>query len=346
MNPTLARLLPASLTALLLSSVAIAEPRQACLVGPGGDVVWANVDGHQENWPSHTMVQFDGNLSQDRVVPVTRLDTGARGSVRSRFLKRAELCNNVSQNSNNNNNDKPTPNRIPPDTTPAIKPDFGALGNPFHCGTDVSNASTCNRNALGNLAREGHKTLGYNGARLQIFQFVDAQIVNGKKLVQSVYSNDVLVIKTDGIPADGFNAEHTWPQSSLKKYPGFESSRSDIYHLLPCEIDINGRRGNLPFGECSGEPEGNNGGRVSEMCNGHFEVPEQQKGMTARAMFYVSVAYNMPIDGNQEKVLREWNKNYPPTATELERSERVQKVQGNINPFVAHPEWVELVTDF
>ena len=162
--------------------------------------------------------------------------------------------------------------------------------------------------------------------------------------MQSVYSNDVLEVRTEGIPMGQFNAEHTWPQSFLKKYSNFESSRADIFHLLPCEIKANGERGNMPFGECEGEPAGQ--GRISETCNGHFEPPEQQKGMTARAMFYMSVSYNMPIDPQQEKVLRGWNRQFPPNQTEIERSNRVHQVQGNMNPFVVHPEWVELVADF
>jgi endonuclease I len=333
-----------TLGTIFFTSAAQAQMREACLIGPGGEDVFVRVDGHEERWPGHTLVWVDSNIGNARYANVTRKDTGASGSVRARFLRSAERCSN-----------SPAPSTHP-STTPISNPgnpsdgvtkpiDFGALGDPFNCENSVGSPSECNKSALNKLARDGRKTLGYNGARVQIFQFVDAYSANGKKLVQSVYSNDILEITQEGIPQGVFNAEHTWPQSYLKKYPGFESSRSDIYHLLPCEIGINGKRGNLPFAECPGEPE-NNSGRVSELCGSHFEVPEQQKGMTARAMFYVSVSYNIAIDAGQEKILREWNKKFPPTATEIERSKRVQTVQGNINPFVNHPEWVELVNDF
>jgi endonuclease I len=328
---------------LFFASGAQAQMREACLIGPGNEDVFVKIDGHEESWPSHTLVLVDSNIGNARYASVTRKSDGARGSVRSRFLRSAERCSGSPVPATPPT--APTSNPTNPSDS-VMKPiDFGTLGDPFNCESSVGSPSECNKSALSKLARDGRKTLGYNGARVQIFQFVDAYTADGKKLVQSVYSNDVLEVKQDGIPQGAFNAEHTWPQSYLKKQPGFESSRSDIYHLLPCEIAINGKRGNLPFAECPGEPE-NNSGRVSELCGNHFEVPEQQKGMTARAMFYISVSYNIPLDSSQESVLRQWNKKFPPTATEVERSKRVQKVQGNINPFVDHPEWVELVSDF
>jgi deoxyribonuclease-1 len=321
-----------------------AQMRESCLIGPGGEDIFVKIDGHEENWPSRTLVLVESNIGNARYAIVTRVSDGARGTVRSRFLRAPDRCSNSPAPSNE---PRPAPVSHPENPNNNIrKPiDFGVLGDPFQCEHDLNSPSECNKSALSKLARDGRKTLGYNGARVQIFQFVDAYTINGKKLVQSVYSNDILEIRQEGIPMGSFNAEHTWPQSHLKKNPGFESSRSDIYHLLPCEISINGKRGNFPFAECPGEPE-NNSGRVSELCGSRFEVPEQQKGMTARAMFYISVSYNIPIDLNQENVLREWNKKFPPTATEIERSKRVQKVQGNVNPFVDHPEWVELVSDF
>jgi deoxyribonuclease-1 len=343
MNRNVVSTLLATVGSLLLVPVSFASTRQACLIGPGNAEIWVKTDGHQENWPSRTLVSVASNIGNARYATVTRLSDGTIGVVRARFLRSAERC---SLPTNTPEPLEPTngPGSNEPVPTP-VNVDFGNLGDPFHCENDSKSPSDCNKNALGNLARQGRKTLSYNGAREQIFQFVDANVVSGKKLVQSVYSNDVLEVKTEGIPMGSFNAEHTWPQSSLKKYGNFASSRSDIYHLLPCEIGINGKRGNFPFAECPGEPE-NNSGRVSELCNSRFEVPEQQKGMTARAMFYIAASYNLPLDANQETVLRQWNKKYPPTETEKERSRRVAKVQGNANPFVDHPEWVELVADF
>lgn len=221
-------------------------------------------------------------------------------------------------------------------------------GDPFGCNSssDATSANTCNIKALNQIARDSHKTLGYNRARLEMFQRIDAEIDNaGRKIIRCVYSNRVINVSTEGIPNGEFNTEHSWPQSYLKKYPGFESARSDLYHLYPTEIEINGARGNAPFTECAGEP-GNFQNRISEQCNSGFEPPEDHKGELARSMFYMSVKYNMPIDHMQEKLFREWNAQYPVSPRERSRAERIHKVQANINPFIAHPEWVDLVSDF
>jgi endonuclease I len=175
---------------------------------------------------------------------------------------------------------------------------LASTSDPFGCkgAADAKAVNACNISALSKLARSAHITLGYNRARLEMFQRVDAELDSaGRKIVRCVYSERVLNVTTEGIPTSEFNTEHSWPQSYLKKYPGFESSRSDLYHLYPTEMAINGTRGNEPFTECPGEPNGNQG-RVSEQCGSGFEPPEDHKGELARSMFYMSVTYNMPID--------------------------------------------------
>jgi deoxyribonuclease I len=68
--------------------------------------------------------------------------------------------------------------------------------------------------------------------------------------------------------------------------------------------------------------------------------------VVARAMFYMSVLYGMKIDSSQERTLREWSATHPVELSEVERAEKIHKVQGNRNPFIDHPEWIDLVQDF
>jgi len=68
--------------------------------------------------------------------------------------------------------------------------------------------------------------------------------------------------------------------------------------------------------------------------------------MVARAMFYMAVNYGMEIDAPQEAVLRKWNKEFPVTDRERERDNLVNEYQGNHNPFIAHPEWADLIKNF
>ena len=46
----------------------------------------------------------------------------------------------------------------------------------------------------------------------------------------------------------------------------------------------------------------------------------------------------------QDALLRGWHQSDPVSDKERERNEQVQGVQGNRNPFIDHPDWVERVT--
>ena len=111
-------------------------------------------------------------------------------------------------------------------------------------------------------------------------------------------------------------------------------------HLFPAVSTVNSKRGSRPFGDCEGN------GDEWKVCGNGFEPPHVHKGTIARAMFYVSVAYDLPIDTKQEETLRSWSRQYPVTNAERVRAHRVYQIQGNRNPFVDHPEWIDLIIDF
>ena len=82
-----------------------------------------------------------------------------------------------------------------------------------------------------------------------------------------------------------------------------------------------------------------------ELCSG--ERPGlNRRGNIARAYFYMSFQYKIPIQSEVEDMLREWHFNDPPDDWELARNDRIEAVQGNRNPFIDYPEWVERVGDF
>lgn len=203
-------------------------------------------------------------------------------------------------------------------------------------------SQSCVRNALQRYAREGKSNLGYSGARLALFQKVDVYTnTEGERVVKCVYSSDEFPVG-DEIPRNGVNTEHTWPQTYLRRAGTIGEGKSDLYHLFPTEMRINGMRGSYPFKDCH-----QNRPYEGTICQGNgFEPPEGHKGVVARAMFYMSVLYGMKIDNSQEKTLREWSQTHPVELSEVERAEKIRQVQGNRNPFIDHPEWVDLIQDF
>ena len=58
------------------------------------------------------------------------------------------------------------------------------------------------------------------------------------------------------------------------------------------------------------------------------------RGAIARTYFYMRDRYQLNLSRQQTQLFTAWNKQYPVTAWECERDERIAKVQGNHNPYV------------
>ena len=212
------------------------------------------------------------------------------------------------------------------------------------------------------------------------------------------------------------NREHVWPcanSAGLWTHDAPEAGKfsphyvdksyyvgggSDLYHVRPCDGDINTARGNSQFcdfddPEYAGYDEGegivsltDKGGLypikiygADKTAAGKYEfasraeVADQMKGDLARIILYMYVHYQergdtpsgyvtssnyqykytdmtgalslkaiMGYDDEErcrEKLI-EWNQMDPPSEVEKLRNQTVQKIQGNRNPFVDHPELV------
>ena len=157
---------------------------------------------------------------------------------------------------------------------------------------------------------------------------------------------------------------------------------SDLYIVLPSDAKANGMRSNYPYGltnstdmyKLSNDPVGNKLGsssNTSYVSGTVFEPFEDRKGDIARIYFYAAAAYKKGganngavttwTSGDGAKVfasngkngfvqnylnlLLKWHKDDPVSQFEIDRNENVQTKtnQGNRNPFVDHPSWVDLI---
>lgn len=205
-------------------------------------------------------------------------------------------------------------------------------------------------------------SIGYDGARSFLFgkfYLVKLDASNygiNEKYCDRIYQKDDF--KRGSQPGPGIvpdstiiNVEHTWPQSRFSgKYPK-DLQKADLHHLFPTDSKMNSLRGNNPFGEvvhdngptaCSASRFGS--GKDSSLDV--FEPPQAHKGHVARALFYFSVRYDLPIRPSEEVILKKWNKENPVDAEEMARNEEIFKTQGNRNPFVDYPELADAITDF
>lgn len=131
---------------------------------------------------------------------------------------------------------------------------------------------------------------------------------------------------------------------------------------------------NNGVGGGSGQYPGNSNWRTSSGADGSYEVWGHRRGDIARSMFYMDVRYEgtdhpftgftdpqliltdtqslIAASGGQDfgtaylgylSVLLQWHEEDPVDEDERRRNEIVYGYQGNRNPFVDHPEWVDCV---
>jgi endonuclease I len=162
---------------------------------------------------------------------------------------------------------------------------------------------------------------------------------------------------------DAWNREHVWAKSH-----GFPREQqhgyTDINHLRAADKSVNRDRSNYDF---------KMGGNEHDECTGcsldsaaaTWEPPDRVKGRIARMLMYMDVRY----EGNDEsddgmpdlvlvdtstKGLKEptigylpdlldWHCKFPVSDTERRRNDKVHSWQGNRNPFIDHPEYVESI---
>jgi len=163
-----------------------------------------------------------------------------------------------------------------------------------------------------------------------------------------------------GIEGDCYNREHSFPKSWFNDA---SPMYTDLFHLYPTDGYVNGRRNNYPYGETDHPTWSSSNGSKLGPCDypGYsgtvFEPIDNYKGDLARTYFYMATRYygedaawpgSDMVDGSQPKewaltLLMEWHTNDPVSTKELDRNDAVFAIQKNRNPYIDHPEYVDLV---
>ena len=159
------------------------------------------------------------------------------------------------------------------------------------------------------------------------------------------------------------NREHIIPQSSFGSNPPMQN---DIHHVIPSDGFVNGQRGSLPFGTVgSANWTSQNGSkRGSSNVTGYsglvFEPINEFKGDIARSILYFITRYENTVDsysfemfnGTENQALEnwaldmllDWHYNVDPVdQRERDRNDAAYNYQGNANPYVDHPEYVNMI---
>lgn len=160
-----------------------------------------------------------------------------------------------------------------------------------------------------------------------------------------------------------YNREHIVPQSTFGERAPMVS---DIHHIPPTDGYVNNRRSNFPFGVVTNSSwTSRNGSKVGpNTTSGYsgtvFEPIDAFKGDVARMIFYFATRYQNQIpnfssgtilDGTTTRsisqwelnILLEWHANDPVSQREIDRNNAAYTYQGNRNPYIDNPAWVNVV---
>jgi endonuclease I len=159
-----------------------------------------------------------------------------------------------------------------------------------------------------------------------------------------------------------WNKEHVWSKS----HGGFGDNPpegTDLHHLRVCDASVNSAKGNRDFSK--GTTQYFDGG-VPTGCYtapNIWEPRDSDKGDVARALFYMAVRYEgdngevnlelvnyvntapdgQPLYGNLDTLLK-WHNQDPVNNWERNRNDKIYyQYQVNRNPFIDHPEYVNLI---
>jgi endonuclease I len=164
------------------------------------------------------------------------------------------------------------------------------------------------------------------------------------------------------VEGDCFNREHSWPQSWFNSNTPMVS---DLFHVYPTDGKVNGIRSNFPYGKVAiATTTTTNGSKLGPCASpGYagtvFEPIDTYKGDFARTYFYMTTRYytedaswstssssttsTFKSDLKPWTILlmMKWDSLDPVSAKEIARNNAVYAIQGNRNPFIDNPAYVQ-----
>ncbi|SDI99028.1 endonuclease [Chryseobacterium jejuense] len=166
--------------------------------------------------------------------------------------------------------------------------------------------------------------------------------------------------------------------SNISDYPMY----SDLNFIVPVDAYINQRRNNYPYGVAgtTNYYTFTNTSKISKAAIPNYpytgrvyEPIDEFKGDVARTLLYFAVRYEgklgsfntaystsatitpatdqCPLDGTEERaidlpyvaMLKQWSAMDPVSQREKDRNNAIYAIQKNRNPFIDHPEWIDMI---
>lgn len=189
----------------------------------------------------------------------------------------------------------------------------------------------------------------YGGS--MVSNFFARDTTGDQRVVTCRYSGDQFVY-TEPFAWGYMSREHSYCHSWMPSYPSTSGDEyNDYFNLYPVnQNDANAIRSNYPLGEVVNATYTFMSCKYGQDLNGHtvFEPRDEQKGNSARSIFYMATCYNTatvnwglpnPISasiayGQDQNVLKRWSYQDPPDNEEIARNDYIDSLQHNRNPFI------------
>ncbi|MDH6250543.1 endonuclease I/chitodextrinase [Chryseobacterium sp. H1D6B] len=231
------------------------------------------------------------------------------------------------------------------------------------------------KTALSSIITNGHQDKGYNGLWTGYKTTDIDKTYENDGSIMDIYSEKpsgadpykftpgTSQCGTYSVEGDCYNREHIVPQSLFN-----ESSPmvADIHFIRATDGKVNGMRSNYPYGKVGTATfTSKNGSKLgNSVSSGYsgvvFEPIDEFKGDVARMIFYFVTRYQSKLStfssgnmlGNttfpglqtwELNVLLAWNNQDPVSQAEITRNNASYTYQGNRNPFIDNPSYVNLI---
>ena len=240
---------------------------------------------------------------------------------------------------------------------------YNMMGN-YYDGIDSTQAAFIPQ--LQDRIRNPYSKISYNSYdETMIAQYASVDTADGQSVVECVYSqfHYVYTPPFNWLP---ISREHTYCHSWMPSYSATSTDEyADQHHLFPTQQNnANGVRSNHPFGEVETVQSSFLLGKLGLNASNQvvYEPRDEQKGDAARALLYMALRYdgldsldwtfdylnNVTLPGLSEAPqsvdqLLQWHFQDLPDAYERSRNDYIQSIQQNRNPFIDHPNWVQLI---
>ena len=252
---------------------------------------------------------------------------------------------------------------------------FAQIPTGYYDGT-VGLTGAALKTKLSSIISSGHQTKSYdalddeypNSDKDSYYEkdgtVLDIYSENPTETDPYVYQFGVKKCGNYKIEGDCYNKEHIFPQGYFNKASPMVS---DIHHIVPTDGKVNGMRSNFPFGNVGSSVSytSENGSKLGTSNSVNysgkvFEPIDEFKGDVARMIFYFATRYeaklkdfdtndiltNTSFPGIQSwelEVLKQWHTQDPVSQREIDRNNAAYTYQRNRNPFIDHPEYVDLI---